>query len=176
VLTLDTLVLSALLHETGGSANPFSVLYLVHITLAAMLLGAAWTWALTLLAVVAYGSLFFADEHAQHFGHEYVTHLRGMWFAFALTAMLTAAFVVRLTGAIQRRDREIEAIRAQAARSERLAGLTTLAAARSRPSPWPRASSRGRCRRCRPRTPSASSTMHASSARSSIGAGTSSTR
>jgi two-component system sensor histidine kinase RegB len=51
-----------------------------------------------------------------------------MWFAFALTATLTAAFVVRLTAAIQRRDREIEAIREHAARSERLAALTTLAA------------------------------------------------
>lgn len=128
VLVFDTLVLTALLQATGGSSNPFSVLYLVHITLAAMLLGATWTWGLTLLAVVAYGSLFLADEHSAHFGHEYATHLRGMWFAFALTATLTAAFVVRLTVAIQSRDREIEAIREQAARSERLVSLTTLAA------------------------------------------------
>ena len=128
VLLFDTLVLTALLHATGGSSNPFSVLYLVYITLAAMLLGAAWTWGLTLLAVVAYGSLFLSHEHAEHMGHEYATHLRAMWFAFALTATLTAAFVVRLTTAIQRRDREIEVIREQAARSERLVSLTTLAA------------------------------------------------
>jgi two-component system sensor histidine kinase RegB len=128
VLVFDTLVLTAVLHATGGSSNPFSVLYLVHITLAAMLLGAEWTWGLTLLAVVAYGSLFLSHDHAEHMGHEYATHLRAMWFAFALTATLTAAFVVRLTTAIQRRDREIEAIREQAARSERLVSLTTLAA------------------------------------------------
>lgn len=128
ILTFDTLVLTALLQSTGGAANPFSVLYLVHITLAAMVLGAAWTSGLTLLAVVAYRSLFLGDEHAQHLGHEYATHLQGMWVAFALTAALTAAFVVRLTAAIQRRDREIESIRDQAARSERLASLTTLAA------------------------------------------------
>ena len=128
VLLFDALVLTALLHATGGSSNPFSVLYLVYITLAAMLLGAAWTWGLTLLAVVAYGSLFLSHEHAEHMGHDYATHLRAMWFAFALTATLTAAFVVRLTTAIQRRDREIEVIREQAARSERLVSLTTLAA------------------------------------------------
>lgn len=128
VLAFDTLLLTALLHATGGSANPFSVLYLVDITLAAMLLGASWTWGLTIVAVGAYGSLFLSQPHAEHMGHEYATHLRGMWFAFALTAMLTAAFVVRLTATIQRRDQEIEAIREQAARSERLAGLTTLAA------------------------------------------------
>lgn len=128
VLLFDTLCLTALLHATGGSSNPFSVLYLVYITLAAMLLGATWTWGLTLLAVAAYGSLFLSHEHAEHMGHEYATHLRAMWFAFALTATLTAAFVVRLTTAIQRRDREIEVIREQAARSERLVSLTTLAA------------------------------------------------
>ena len=128
LLTFDTVNLTALLHATGGSSNPFSVLYLVHITLAAVLLGAAWTWGLTLLAVLAYGSLFLSQTHAEHLGHQYETHLRAMWLAFALTASLTAAFVVRLTAAIQRRDREIEAIREQAVRSERLAALTTLAA------------------------------------------------
>jgi two-component system sensor histidine kinase RegB len=128
VLTFDALVLTALLHAAGGSSNPFSVLYLVHITVAAMLLGTAWTWALTLLSIAAYGSLFFVQQHVEHMGREYVTHLRGMWFAFVLTATLTAAFVVRLTAVLHRRDREIEAMREQAARSERLAGLTTLAA------------------------------------------------
>ena len=39
VLILDTVVLTALLQATGGPSNPFSVLYLVHITLAAVLLG-----------------------------------------------------------------------------------------------------------------------------------------
>ncbi len=128
VLILDTLVLTGLLRETGGTSNPFSVLYLVHITLAAVLLDAAWTWGLTALSVLGYGSMFLSHAHVGHVGHEYSSHLRGMWLAFTLTAALTAAFVVRLTGAIRSRDREIEAIREQAARSERLAALTTLAA------------------------------------------------
>jgi two-component system sensor histidine kinase RegB len=128
VLILDTIVLTGLLRETGGSSNPFSVLYLVHITLAAVLLDARWTWGLTVLSVLGYGSLFLSHEHAGHVGHDFSSHLRGMWLAFTLTAALTASFVVRLTAAIRRRDREIEEIREQAARSERLAALTTLAA------------------------------------------------
>ena len=128
VLILDTVVLTALLRATGGPSNPFSVLYLVHITLAAVLLDAPWTWGLTALSVLGYGSLFLSEEHAGHLGHEFSSHLRGMWLAFTLTAALTASFVVRLTSAIRRRDREIETIRKQAARSERLAALTTLAA------------------------------------------------
>lgn len=134
VLSLDVLILTGLLHATGGPSNPFAVLYLVSITLAALLLGATWTWCLTALSVAAYGGLFvaqpplMASEHSGHLAADFTTHLWGMWLAYTLTAMLTASFVVKLTAAIRRRDREIEVIREQAARSDRLAGMTTLAA------------------------------------------------
>jgi two-component system sensor histidine kinase RegB len=134
VLSLDVLILTGLLHATGGPSNPFAVLYLVSITLAAILLGAAWTWCLTALSVAAYGGLFLvhlplmAHEHTGHWAADFTTHLWGMWLAYTLTAVLTASFVVNLTAAIRRRDEEIAVIREQAARSERLAGMTTLAA------------------------------------------------
>src|SRR5688572_19407367 len=35
VVAVDLLLFSALLHQTGGPANPFSFLYLVHIAIAA---------------------------------------------------------------------------------------------------------------------------------------------
>lgn len=136
-LCFDVGVLTAILHASGGPTNPFSVLYLVYITLAALLLGPTWTWSLTALSVLAYGGLFLVDvsgphaghgEHAMHMGEAFAGHLRGMWIAFTLTATLTAGAVLRLTAAIDKRDREIETIRLQAARSERLAALTTLAA------------------------------------------------
>lgn len=137
VLVLDAATLTAMLHASGGPSNPFSVLYLVYITLAALLVSPAWTWSLTAFAVLAYGSLFFtaADDphtmHAEHAGHAgaaFAGHLRAMWIAFTLTASLTAGAVTRLTAALADRDREIEEIREQASRSERLAALTTLAA------------------------------------------------
>ena len=145
VLVLDAAALTAMLQASGGPSNPFSVLYLVYITLAALLVGPAWTWSLTVFAVLAYGSLFLVDgahsgAHSLHQGHEghmdhsghgadaYAGHLRAMWIAFTLTASLTAGAVTRLSAAISDRDREIEEIREQAARSERLAALTTLAA------------------------------------------------
>jgi two-component system sensor histidine kinase RegB len=128
VLVLDTVVLTVLLHASGGPSNPFSVLYLVHITLAALLFGSAWTWGITSLSIVAFGTLFVSEEHAHHMGHDFAAHLRGMWLAFTLTALLTATFVSRLMEAIRRRDHEIETIREHAARTEKLASLTTLAA------------------------------------------------
>ena len=134
VLVLDILVLTGLLHATGGPLNPFSIFYIVHITLAAVVLGAAWTWTVTGLSVACFGGLFLAysptvgsDFHV-HGGMAMTTHLQGMWFAFVLTAALTASFVVRLSAAIERREGELVAARERSTRYERLASLTTLAA------------------------------------------------
>jgi len=130
-LTLDILLLTGLLHGTGGAANPFSVLYLVYITLAAVVLGARWTWFLAALSVACYGLLFATHIPLEHVGHlapEMQLHLQGMWVAFCVAAVLTAYFVVQMSTAIERRDAEMSAMRDRAARSERLASLTTLAA------------------------------------------------
>jgi two-component system, sensor histidine kinase RegB len=130
-LTLDTLLLSGLLHATGGPNNPFGVLYLVHITLAAVVLGARWTWFLAALSVGCYGLLFYTHlpvEHLDHGGPEMSLHLQGMWVAFTVAALLTASFVVKLSSALERRDAAIADMRERTARSERLAAVTTLAA------------------------------------------------
>jgi len=54
LLTLDTLCLTALLSLTGGPANPFTLLYLVQITLSAVILSEAWTWAIGGLSVAGF--------------------------------------------------------------------------------------------------------------------------
>jgi two-component system sensor histidine kinase RegB len=130
VLGLDTVVLTLLLRDSGGPANPFSVLYLVGISLSAVVLGSRWTWILTLLAVAGYGSLFVGGSATlpETLHHSYASHLHGMWVAFAIAAVLTAYFVSQLAGAVERRDREIAAVRERALRYERVASLSTLAA------------------------------------------------
>jgi two-component system sensor histidine kinase RegB len=131
-LSLDVVLFTVILQLTGGPWNPFSILYLVYITLAAVALGAAWTWGLASLAVVCFGALFLlagtSDSHGPHAGPAFELHLRGMWLAFTLAAALTAYFVVKLSAAIERRDAEIAIARERIGRSERLAALTTLAA------------------------------------------------
>lgn len=57
-LIVDIVALTALLGLSGGPSNPFSVLYLVHVTLAALTLRGAWLWTIVALAVVGYGALF----------------------------------------------------------------------------------------------------------------------
>ena len=130
-LGLDTLLLTGLLHSTGGPYNPFSVLYLVYITLAAVVLHARWTWFLALLSSGCYGFLFVSHipvAHLDHGGPEMSLHLQGMWLAFGVAAALTAYFVVRLTTEIEERDAALAEARDRAARNERLAAVTTLAA------------------------------------------------
>lgn len=133
LLLLDVFLLTGILSITGGPLNPFSMMYLVYITLAAVVLGAWWTWTITLAAAVGFGALFVAplNEHSplsHALSGQLEGHLQGMWWAFAAAALLTASFVVRLANAIDERDRQLEAARERAMQSERLASLTTLAA------------------------------------------------
>jgi two-component system sensor histidine kinase RegB len=51
-----------------------------------------------------------------------------MWIAIAVTAELAAYFFVQASNALARREHELEKLRVHAARNERLASLTTLAA------------------------------------------------
>ena len=128
----DVLVLSWLLLNSGGVLNPASVFYLVEIVVVALVLGRTWTWIVTALSVGGYAALFLfpPDElaAAQAMHPEISLHMRGMWFAFALTALVIAALVTRLAIAVERRDLALAALRDQADRATRVAGLATLAA------------------------------------------------
>jgi two-component system sensor histidine kinase RegB len=55
-------------------------------------------------------------------------HLSGTWVAFLVAATVTAYFVSRISGELKQRDHELATAQAQAARNEKLASLTTLAA------------------------------------------------
>jgi two-component system sensor histidine kinase RegB len=60
-LLADVAALTVLLALTGGPANPFTVLYVVHVALAAVVLGPAWTWGTAAAAVACFGVLFLLD-------------------------------------------------------------------------------------------------------------------
>jgi two-component system sensor histidine kinase RegB len=59
---------------------------------------------------------------------EIALHMRGMWIAFSLTALIVAILVTRLVVVVEQRDRALERLRERTARSTRAAGLATLAA------------------------------------------------
>jgi two-component system sensor histidine kinase RegB len=135
VLVGDTLALGALLFFSGGPSNPFSVLFLVQITIAALVLGSGYTALVVALSVLVYALLFFDNvplagmEHMHHAGTSaFSLHLQGMFVAFALAAALIAYFVTRVSTALRERDLQLANAQRLAASNERLASLSTLAA------------------------------------------------
>ena len=133
VMALDIVLLTVLLHLSGGSFNPFNFLYLVHIALAAVVLRPTYTWSLVALSLACFGSLFggvfgLPVRAHDHHADQMEMHLRGMWVAFAVAAAFIVYFVDRIRRALADRDGELERSRHLATRSERLASLGTLAA------------------------------------------------
>jgi two-component system sensor histidine kinase RegB len=132
LVCVDVALLSWLLLKSGGVLNPASVFYLVQIVLAALVLGRTWTWVVTAVSIAGYGALFLTptDElrAAQVMHPEIALHMRGMWIAFALTALITAVLVTRLAVAVERRDLALDGLRDRSARASRLTGLTTVVA------------------------------------------------
>jgi two-component system, sensor histidine kinase RegB len=132
-LLLDAGLLTGIIYLVGGPLNPFSIVYLVGITMGAVALGHRWAVALAVVSILAYGLTFaynrpfeFADPNVS--GGILALHLYGMWVALAAAAGLIAHFVSRIAEALEQREQELTASRAAAARSERLAALFALGA------------------------------------------------
>ena len=134
VLLLDVLTLTGLLLSAGGPSNPFSVFYLVHVALAALLLAPRPAWFVAAFTSLAFGSLFVLptntiDPHAMHMHHAASSlHLQGMWLAYSLAAGFVVHFVSRVASALQTREHELFELQRSAVRHEKLASLSTLAA------------------------------------------------
>ncbi len=136
IMAFDFVLLTALLQASGGPSNPFTVLFLVHIALAAVVLKARYAWSLAAMAMVCFFALFVFDgeQHSMaahaHMGHHsaMTLHLQGMWVAFAIAAAVIAYFVTRVTRDLEVQRNEAALARTRALRSERLASLATLAA------------------------------------------------
>ncbi len=133
VFCLDTLCLTTLLGLTGGPMNPFSLLYLVQITLSSVVLRKVWTRALGVLSTLCFGVLFFFHTPLAAFQMHHVEqglspHLVGMWIAFVAAAALITFFTGKIADALRTREQEVLVLRDQVAKNERLASLVTLAA------------------------------------------------
>ncbi|HYO08933.1 MAG TPA: ATP-binding protein [Tepidisphaeraceae bacterium] len=128
LIVLDVLLLTALLYYTGGAQNPFSILYVIHIVMAVVVLGAAWTWLIAAVACASFALLMFFHRPLGEQPLPPMAAVMGQWIAFALVAVLIGSFVSRVTGALRQREVELSSTRDRVARSEQLASLSTLAA------------------------------------------------
>jgi two-component system sensor histidine kinase RegB len=113
--------------------NPFSSLYLVQITLSAVVLHKIWTRVLGVLSTACFGLLFFfyipsAAFQMHHVEQGLSPHLVGMWIAFIVAVTLITFFTGKIADSLRTREQEILDLRDQVAKNERLASLVTLAA------------------------------------------------
>ncbi|TDR76662.1 ATP-binding protein [Paludibacterium purpuratum] len=131
-LFADVVALSEILAFSGGAANPLASLYLPPVLFAALLSPGLFSWALSALALVVYGALFvwhlpwpLADADAAYAFH---AHQLGMWFTFALSALLMTGFISWLARQLADRERELAVARESQLRDEQLVGLGMQAA------------------------------------------------
>ncbi len=133
MFVLDTLGLTAVLMLTGGPTNPFTLLYLVHITLSATILNQRQTWAIGVLASLCFGLLFWkyrpiAALEMHRLGTGVNLHLIGMWAAFAIASLLVAMFSGKISALLRQNEESLLRMQEELGRKERLASLVTLAA------------------------------------------------
>jgi two-component system sensor histidine kinase RegB len=130
---LDIVCLTGLLMLSGGPTNPFSLLYLVHITLAATILTKRQTWLLAGLSSLGFGLLFrfyrpvtVLEVHLHEGTPNY--HLLGMWVSYATAVFLVALFAAKITELLSKREESLLRMQEELAKKDRLASLVTLAA------------------------------------------------
>lgn len=125
IMMIDIAILTGLLYLSGGPTNPFAFLYLVQIALATVLVRARWTWVLVGMAFVSFGVLLTSHEPLSISDEN---HAYGAWVALGVASAFVVHFLLRITGALAERERELTEARGLAARQERLASLATMAA------------------------------------------------
>ncbi len=130
---LDTICLTWVLMLSGGPTNPFSLLYLVHITLSAVLLTKRRTWMLGGLSAICFGLLFLDYRpipalEMHHAPGAVSLHLIGMWVGFGVAAMLIAMFSGKISELLRQNEESLLRMQEELARKDRLASLVALAA------------------------------------------------
>lgn len=131
-LAFDLLQLAALLYFTGGLKNPFAMLMVAPISMAATILSRRATAGLLVLALSCL--LLLARFHQpMPWGGEPLTlaptYILGVWTALAVTLVFMATYAARLSREAQRRARALAATQAALAREQKLSALGGLAAA-----------------------------------------------
>lgn len=128
-LLVDIGALTALLALSGGRENPFAVLYLVHITIGAVILPARWSILVAVASVAAFSALQLLPAHELAFRSDPEPLLMiGRYLAFVVAAAFISIFSLRMSEALRKRGEELDRARTDAEAAERLAALGTLAA------------------------------------------------
>ncbi|MBL9076445.1 MAG: hypothetical protein JNL08_03010 [Planctomycetes bacterium] len=138
-IAVDLLILTALLHQSGGITNPFALFYLFHAFIAALVLSvrAAVMVACSSLALLAWlgfaERLGWLEHHPLPLGLIELAEVKpvGFWvlvLAYTVTMVFSIYFVSTVLGRLRRNERQLLLLGRQLALSEKLASVGTLAA------------------------------------------------
>lgn len=135
VLALDVVILTWMLHWTGGRENPFVLCYLLHVVLAAMLLGGRGLLVISALGAAGYAwvlgySPTFADTSNWVVDGRLTPQLAsvGMGVAVVIIGGILAVLVFAMRAELHAGERELRETSRQLAGMERFKSLATLAA------------------------------------------------
>jgi two-component system sensor histidine kinase RegB len=132
LFAFDTLQLSYLLALTGGVQNPFVVLLVLPVAVAASMLGRDWTAAITGLTLVCLSALALLPAELP-WRIEALTlpplYVLAAWVALSLTTVLTAAYAWSIAEETRRRATALSATQLALAREQELSALGGQAAA-----------------------------------------------
>lgn len=130
-LTLDVAALTTLLYLSGGATNPFTSLYLLQVTLGAVLLDAPSTWSLVALVCMSYAWLtsYYEPLGLPHpgYGDAFGRYIAGTFIGLVLDAVLLVVFVTRINRNLRDRDARLAALRQDAAEQDHIVRMGLLA-------------------------------------------------
>jgi two-component system, sensor histidine kinase RegB len=131
VSMLDVFALTVQLWLSGGATNPFVSLYLLQVTMAAVLLDVQSTWLIVALALT--GFVVLVDFHQplqmprRWDGDMFSLHIIGMLVCFILNAALLVVFITRITRNLRERDSRLAALRQNAIEEDHVVRMGLLA-------------------------------------------------
>ncbi|GAA4325894.1 ATP-binding protein [Pigmentiphaga soli] len=128
-LLVDIAVLAWMVGWSGGITNPFGMLFLVLIALAALALPRRWALATALAGLVGYAAAAAFGQPLVVEGNAYELLLWGIAANFVISMAVIVYFSTRLASDLRRRERELAALRERFARNEGIVALATHAAA-----------------------------------------------
>src|SRR4029079_12807302 len=94
ILLLDVTMFTILLGLTGGTENPFSLLYAIHVAMAVVVLGGGWALFIVALSAISYTVVSFHYLPLSPHLPQRVWTL-GQWSSLVLVMALIAYFIER---------------------------------------------------------------------------------
>lgn len=130
-LLVDVVTLTALLHLSGGVANPFVFLYLLQVVLGAVLLRPRSSWVVVAATSLGFiglilfpGPVLIPVEPARALADPYV---QGLLLCFLLNAILLVVFITRISRILRARDARLADLRQRAAEDDHIVRMGLLA-------------------------------------------------